>query len=314
LDDLLLKGDKTLLSDREFIKQSLDINLFFLRIMKEHAYFLDISLPEKYEDIKKEAKLFINIFNNLLIKTVHLSQGVVGLENYMVTEYTLNAEKASELLTGAPIDRNITRLQMQLGNKNTQYNPMLVQNVYMLNCKILEEVRQMIYYKTNLLNSILSCKVFSTNYPSLVEHLVEEAQSYYNILIKLQNKIDPYTISQTPIQEAFWNEIMGEHAKFIRGLLDPSHEDLINMANEFAIEFEELREQALDAAQRADMINEVTEESLEVTTDLKEFKTEAIHNILDCKISIIAVPLLADHVLREANHYLQLLQIYENQL
>jgi len=184
-DDLLLKGDKTLLSDREFIKQSLDINLFFLRIMKEHAYFLDISLPEKYEDIKKEAKLFINIFNNLLIKTVHLSQGVVGLENYMVTEYTLNAEKASELLTGAPIDRNITRLQMQLGNKNTQYNPMLVQNVYMLNCKILEEVRQMIYYKTNLLNSILSCKVFSTNYPSLVEHLVEEAQSYYNILIKL---------------------------------------------------------------------------------------------------------------------------------
>jgi len=138
LDDLLLKGDKTLLSDREFIKQSLDINLFFLRIMKEHAYFLDISLPEKYEDIKKEAKLFINIFNNLLIKTVHLSQGVVGLENYMVTEYTLNAEKASELLTGAPIDRNITRLQMQLGNKNTQYNPMLVQNVYMLNCKILE--------------------------------------------------------------------------------------------------------------------------------------------------------------------------------
>lgn len=32
-------------------------------------------------------------------------------------------------------------------------------------------------------------------------------------------------------QEAFWNNIMGEHAEFIRGLLDPTEKDLMVKAN-----------------------------------------------------------------------------------
>lgn len=305
-----------MLSDRDFVRQSLNTNLFFLRIMKEHVYFIDISLPDKYTDLKKDAKMFMNIFNNFLIKTIQLSSGVVNLENYMITEYTLSAEKASELFTGAPVDRNTTRLEMQLGynNNQNQYNPMLVQNIYMLNRQILETVKGVIAFKTNLLNAVLKCRVFSTNYPSMVKHLIEEAQAYGNTLIKLQNKIDPNIVVEAPIQEAFWNHIMGDHAKFIRGLLDPSHEDLIQIANDFAGEFEELRERALEAVQNANMIEEVTDESLEATERIKEFKEESIEGILDCKISVIAVPLLADHVLREANHYINLLQMYEEQI
>lgn len=43
-------------------------------------------------------------------------------------------------------------------------------------------------------------------------------------------------------QEIFWDTIMGEHALFIRGLLDPSEEDLFNTANKFGKIFEELVE------------------------------------------------------------------------
>lgn len=47
-----------------------------------------------------------------------------------------------------------------------------------------------------------------------------------------------------------------------------------------------------------------TEGSIAATKRLKDFKTAGTKGILDCKIQSIIVPLLADHVLREANHYL----------
>ena len=43
---------------------------------------------------------------------------------------------------------------------------------------------------------------------------------------------------------AFWKRIMMEHALFIRGLLDPSEEELIETADQFAMEFKELLEKA----------------------------------------------------------------------
>jgi hypothetical protein len=304
-----------MLSDRDFVKQSLNIDLFFLRIMKEHAYFMEVSFPPKNADLQKEARTFINIFNDLLVKTIHLSAGVVGLKDDMLTKYTLNAEKASEFLTGAPIDRNITRLEMQLGHNQNHYqsNPMLVQNVYMLNCQIIEAVKGIVDFKTKVLNAVLECKLFTTNYPLLIDHIRREAEFFIDILIKLQNRKED-TIKDAIRQEAFWNRIMAEHSKFIRGLLDPSHEDLIGVANDFGNEFDELTEKALEALQRTNLIEEVTEESLDATERIKEFKEQAEQGLLNCEIRSITIPLLADHVVREANHYLELLKIYEEQI
>ena len=43
-------------------------------------------------------------------------------------------------------------------------------------------------------------------------------------------------------QEMFWNRIMAEHSLFIRGLLDPTENELIAAANNFGNEFNELYE------------------------------------------------------------------------
>lgn len=36
-----------MLSTKEFIRQSLELNLFFIRIMKEHAFFLEAGFTPK---------------------------------------------------------------------------------------------------------------------------------------------------------------------------------------------------------------------------------------------------------------------------
>ena len=82
-----------MLSDQCFIKQSLNINLFFLRIMKEHAFFLETSILEKNADLQQEARNFQEIFSDLLVRTINLACGVVDLRPDALTEHTLDAEK-----------------------------------------------------------------------------------------------------------------------------------------------------------------------------------------------------------------------------
>ena len=102
---------------------------------------------------------------------------------------------------------------------------------------------------------------------------------------------------------------MMEHALFIRGLLDPTEENLIDSADEFADVFKDLIK---DAQNMTDMtINSVTNQTLNQTVQLKNFKQAGTQGIASCKIRSIILPLLADHVLREANHYIRILETYE---
>jgi hypothetical protein len=56
----------------------------------------------------------------------------------------------------------------------------------------------------------------------------------------------------------------------------------------------------------------VTEASLRATRNIRDFKATGTEGLLECKIKSIILPLLADHTLREANHYLRLLKIFQN--
>ena len=106
--------------------------------------------------------------------------------------------------------------------------------------------------------------------------------------------------------EAFWNQIMMEHAEFIRGLLDPTECDLMNTADEFAKEYCELLEMAKQQDCKAR--EALTSRALELTERYRDFKVAGVEGITGCKIRSIIIPLLADHVLREANHYLRILK------
>lgn len=99
---------------------------------------------------------------------------------------------------------------------------------------------------------------------------------------------------------------MMEHAQFIRGLLDPTECELIETANTFAGDYCELLEEAKEQDRKA--MNALTAKTLEITKQYQQFKTAGTQGITGCEIRSIILPLLADHVLREANHYLRILE------
>ena len=106
--------------------------------------------------------------------------------------------------------------------------------------------------------------------------------------------------------EMFWNQIMMEHALFIRGLLDPTECELVGTADTFAGDYCRLLEEAREQDCRT--MDTLTRETLETTEKYRDFKAAGTKGITCCDIRSVILPLLADHVLREANHYLRILQ------
>lgn len=304
-----------MLSGAEFVRQSLEIHLFFARIMKEHSFFLEVGFTPRDSDFTNTADAFRREFDALLREVILLSNGVVSpavlQSGEVTTQYTLNAEMASAYFTGVDIQTKLTQAETGLMSGGMyQANPMQERKVHELNQKAIKLITSLIQFKTTILTNVLSCKMFTVNYPLLIDHILREAKLYLRTLQRLQNREEINAEIEMYEQEFFWNRIMAEHSKFIRGLLDPTENDLINVANNFGNEFDQLTNEAKQAMDMTLPIDKVTDDSLKATKEIRDFKAKGTQGILECKIKSIIIPLLGDHTLREANHYLRLLKMF----
>ncbi|MDD3840461.1 MAG: DUF2935 domain-containing protein [Clostridia bacterium] len=305
-----------MLSNREFVSKSLELNLFFLRILKEHALFLEVSFPPKNFDLAQQACFLRGNLNCLLIETINLTEGNISKQvkksGEIVTKYTCNAEQATQFYTGIPIDMTATSMELSLdtgGGCPDSFT--MIKKVEMLNEKAIHAACCIARFKEDLLSNVLKCKVFTVNYPLLIEHILTEAKLYISCLKRLQKKSDVDLTQQLIKQEVFWNRIMAEHSKFIRGLLDPSEESLFKIADNFGNEFDKLTEKAKCIEDRLYLLPKLTYKTIKSVEDIRNFKESATQGLLNCKIKSTILPLLGDHVLREANHYLRLLKSYK---
>lgn len=303
-------------SSNNFIRRSLELQLFFARIMKEHSFFLEIGFTQKDSDFIAKADEFRRAFDRLLGDALSLSNGNVSRDflqsGEAITPFTLNAEAATSYYTGIDIPTNLTVTMDSLEEGLNQMNiPKLEEKVHMLNENAMNLVYELINFKTILLSNVLSCNMFTVNYPLLIDHILREAKLYYQLISRLQYHEDIDFEKEAFEQEIFWNRIMAEHSKFIRGLLDPSEDALIETANNFSSEFDNLTKEAMQAMDMTMPIETITDNNLKATTEIRNFKQQGTQGILECKVKSIIIPLLGDHTLREANHYLRLLKIFK---
>lgn len=265
----------------EFIKESLRQNRFWLRIMAEHALFIRLGLPCDATDLISRVQNLQALFEHLKAKA-----------------------------------------------DNT---PPVREEVFNLNQDVIAALDQIIAFKSDLLRLIITCNIGGSNIPLLIDHIRREAIRFRNILIRLQNDIQVSTPEGLLQEEIFWLRIMGEHAKFVAQLLDPSERLLVDQSREFAVGFETLRLQARDLESMVNpksfdlwllpvtlerippgigvglpdpflipRLKRFNDEAIEATEQIRHFKAAALQLIQDCKVLSIIPPLLADHILREA--------------
>lgn len=288
---------------------SLETHLFFSRIMKEHALFLVAGFPCKEERWIEKADWFRQQFEDLLRDTVQISHQRVNQEvlrsGELITEFTIPAENRTEQLSGVGIDSSISRQTQQLGPVcDMEDSRELRRGINSLNRRAMRLLDDFIPFKESILEAVSRGILYQANYPLLIDHILREAKLYRATVRELMGNRNP-SYKNLRRTEEFWNQIMMEHALFIRGLLDPCENELIQTADGFAADYCTLLEKARQQDCRA---NGLTEETLAKTKEYCQFKATGTKGILDCKIASIIMPLLADHVLREANHYIRLLE------
>ncbi|MBD2869965.1 DUF2935 domain-containing protein [Paenibacillus arenilitoris] len=176
-------------------------------------------------------------------------------------------------------------------------------------------------FKRKVLGLILSCKLpGGNNFPLLVDHVSREANYFRNRLEDLNmGRMEP--LPDAIIDEnVFFLRIMADHAKFISHLLDPSERSLVEQANNFSEEFDSLLFQARELdfmrpqSQTVPLLDQFLDQNRVSVKSLRDFKKTARDLIEACRIKSIIHPLLADHVFREAEHFLVIIDLFEASL
>ncbi|RKP58120.1 DUF2935 domain-containing protein [Cohnella endophytica] len=188
-----------------------------------------------------------------------------------------------------------------------------------------EEVHKAVSYiwvfKRKVLGLILTCQLpGANNFPLLVDHVSREANYFRNRLTELNlGRLE--ALPDAIIDEnVFFLKIMADHAKFISHLLDPSERKLVDQANNFSQEFDQLLFQAKDLesmrpqSQTVPLLDQFLDQNRVSVKSLRDFKKTARDLIEACRIKSIIHPLLADHVFREAEHFLVIIDMFENSL
>jgi hypothetical protein len=197
-------------------------------------------------------------------------------------------------------------------------DPMAIQQ---FNIEVHTAVGHVWAFKRKILGLILTCKLpGANNFPLLVDHISREARYFGNRLEELnQGKLEP--LQDAIIDEnVFFLRIMADHAKFIGHLLDPSERKLVDQAREFSHDFDQLLFQARDLdsmrpqSQTEPLLSQFLDQNRVSVKSLRDFKQTARNLIEQCKIKSLIHPLLADHVFREAERFLEIIDRFEGAL
>lgn len=273
--------------------------LFWTRIMKEHALFIESSLPPTQSRLAMQAKIYHSQFARISRDVIILSNGVLTKEmlnsKQFYTDFTETAERDFEKFFGVTADIALTVSEQHLDS----FNPDIANSSQLrlqfssMNKQLLKQTESFILFQTNMLNKRYLCEIFFGMYPSALGHLMKEAKRFVEEI----NFLESMDEIQSDSYITFWNQGMSEHAKSLRGELDWTEDNDIRAANSFATSFDELSTAAPDRSN-----------SLKYNTEFEKYADNVTRNFIECKLKGIMSSLYCDHLLREINHFNYLLK------
>jgi hypothetical protein len=196
----------------------------------------------------------------------------------------------------------------------TPANPQAVDK---LNEESLTLTRKVIMFKQKVLDDVLVGTVRGFNFPLLIEHVRREAMYFLKTLQRIHSRFERPVDDDIIEENIFFLQIMGDHAKFIAHLLDPTERELIRQASAFGQEFDVLSSQARNLHFEP-VSSDILRTQLTVfkgsTLHLRSFKEQATKLVQMSQIRSVIDPRLAAHITREAAKFLSIIDRLEQRL
>jgi len=283
--------------------------------MREHAIFLQAGFLPKDVTYLQQAAQFKCQYDEILKEAIKLSDCTASEEvlqsEELLTDKTLRAEQKTQELTGIPIDMLLTTEELRLNPDPGTLPAEIEPQVCALNQKAMVLTTSFAEFKGMVLDQVTHCCIACNLFPTQLEHVYKEAHYYLKVLKRLQNNQFVDARADLLEQEVFWDEIMAEHVKFVRHLLDPSERELCRKAKDLGKGFERLEQKMKGEGLPASSFGRLMHENIAATLSIAEFKALGTELILACQVKSLLSPLITDHTLREAYYYLRILQTWK---
>lgn len=301
-----------MLSDLDFIKQTLINNLYYLRTMNQFCINIYLSFLEnnqRYKDIAINFARGIEDLGRRLIKYVDGYLEDVLDEGIFVTKYTLPLERLTEELFDIKIATDLTEEELQLTPGTNQIvTPQIVSELMEINSQAMILATNFIEFCKEIYNDQRKNDLFSYNYPALYRYMIEEIKLYETTLGRLnrKNKVDPTYV----IDYQYWfTTSMKDAATFIRGYVDPENTDIFTRANSFVNEFDYLIDEYKNIILSPQSQDALTNKTMRTVDRFRLFLSDVITGVLNDDLTFIVAPIFLDNMYTSANYFKYVLKL-----
>ena len=248
------------------------------------------------EDIKKYQDLFKRIlsFSNGKVSKDFLSS------NVLYTSYTRDLELDTIKYFDIGLDPSITLDCLKLTSGNMELLNLKEVDKYM------EELLELLDKSTNILNNIniyiKDNNMFLTIYPLVIEHMINENKLLKDTLERLLKRVgtDPTYVYSL---EYYYSLFLKEHSLLIRNLMNPQKSKEIETCNKYYDLYNSLLN-SFNNEVSPYSIDGIYNKCMNITNRFKDFLEDAINMTIKSPSNFMVVPIILDHLLREANSYM----------
>lgn len=302
-----------MLSDEQYVEQSLINNLYYLRDIREFCTIIELTSlanNQNYIDRAEDLGKRCEAVGRIIVPFANGNLTPFSIEsNIFVTEYTLSCEELTEKLFNVKIATDITKEEL-LFKPGVISNPSkeLIKGMENVNRSSLEIVDDFIKLADEVHTAQKANTLFSYSYLAFYRYMLEEANFYKIILERIiaRIRIDPTYV----VESEYWSNVsMLDAASFIRGLTDPENEKLVVTANSFYNEFSFLLNEYRVTSLSPDNQLILTNKSYDVVKRFQVFVKSILDRLLNATAHFIAAPTFLDNIYRDVNYFIYVLTL-----
>ncbi len=304
-----------MLSGDQFIRQSFNNGLFYLRNIRDYCVNIQLSFYENNEFYSDRAESLSKRCEDLGRKIVDATEGRVPLEaieyELFVTQFTLPCEELTEKLFGITLATDLTKEQMNLEGVSDfgNFPSTLLDTVQEINQEAYSLATEFIALASEIREKLVKNELFSYSYPSLYDYMIGNIETYQNTLERLQEKDlgDPIYVTN---REFNGNRMLYAITLFLRGFLNTSETHYLQELNNLSASYATLLQDFQTLPLNPDHQVLLTRRSLALINQLRPLIQEMLQRLLDARLYFIVEPLLIDQFYTDVNFvFYQLMEI-----
>lgn len=304
-----------MLSDEEFVTQSMMLNLFYLANIRGFCLNITLSFLDK-EYIKKAKEFSLrceDIVNTFIDESIGIIPKFAIDNNFLVTKYTLDCEYLTEKLFNIDLDTSITQKLLLLKTAPPKkIKPELVELMMSVNQKTYNIAIEFTNFIKNIFELEKNNELFSYATPDLIKDIIIAIQMY---LYMLERNIKKLLVNPTFISnyEYRLNNIMKNIAIYIASVVNPDREDIYIKSISFSLEFHYLNKLYFKEDLNPKSQKNLTTKTKKLMFRFCRFFNDIITDILNKKVYFIVEPVFIDDFYRGANYFIYNLTLIEAQ-